>query len=229
MTTAATAPALSKERDADLNISCFSALLCDAISHETHESESEPTSSDTRPAKHYSFEPASRHYVVWAPNGAAACAVRMYQYGEDTDALILVDFEEPKENLPRNHAETVQFLRTNGRPILAEKLIELLWEAEENPDEVTINIASLHDMARFMVEHGGLADPSISPDGWGVVHAQWRIMGNGLLVMTFLGLGEILLTARADESPGQARLRISKRASVQDILREYGYLVPLRN
>ena len=89
------------------------------------------------------------------PPCRTACTVKMLQYGEEKDALILVDFGVAEVKVPNTNWETVWFLRANGRPILADKLVAMLQEAEEDPDEVTISMASLKDMARFLVEHGG--------------------------------------------------------------------------
>jgi hypothetical protein len=227
MTTATTTPVLAKERDVDLD-ALHPPVFYNVTGLETWNADSE-LANDSRPDTAQSDQMAICHFVVRVPAVATDYAIKIFQYGGDTDALILVDFDEPEDEFPKDHLETVRFLRGNGRRILADKLVTLLHEAQEDPDEVRIKIASLRDMAQLLVEQGRFADPSIGPDGWGVIHAQWRITGNGLLVMSFLGYGEVLLTARANKSPSQDRLRISQRMRAQDILREYGHLVPLRN
>ena len=227
MTTAITTPALFRSEDSDLEslrIPMFYSTTDQRTSATTSQSESGTQLDDTQ-----LVTSRTRHYVVRVPTVPTVCNVKILQYGEEKDALILVDFGVTAVEVPNTEWETVWFLRANGRPILADNLVTMLEEAEEDPGEVTISMASLKDMARFLVEHGGVADPSVGPDGYGVMHAQWRLSGHGLLVMSFLGYGVILLTARANESPGQERLRISKRVRAQEILREYGHLVPLRN
>ena len=67
-------------------------------------------------------------------------------------------------------------------------------------------------MARLLVEPACFADPAIGSDGWGVMHAQWRITGNGLLVMSFLGYGEILLTAGGIACTGNSRFPLSLKS-----------------
>ena len=160
--------------------------------------------------------------------GTADYEVTLIQYGGDSNALIIVDFGEITSEFPKEHREVVKLLRDNGRPILARKLITMLRNMREDPDEPPISIVSLRDMARFLVEHKDFADPFIGPDRRGIIHAQWRIIDNGALVLSFLGDGEILLVAQADESPDDEILDISTRGLEQEILEEFGHLVPHR-
>ena len=227
MTTAITTPALFRSESSDLEslrIPMFYSTTDRRTSATTSQSKSGTQLDDTQ-----LVTPRTRQYVVRVPTVPTVCNVKMFRYGEEKDALILVDFGVTEVEVPNSEWETVWFLRANGRPILADNLGTMLQEAEEDPGEFTVSMASLKDMARFLVEHGGVADPSVGPDGYGVMHAQWRLSGHGLLVVSFLGYGVVLLTARANERPGQERLRISKRVRAQEILREYGHLVPLRN
>ena len=227
MTTAITTPALFRSEDSDfesLRIPVFYSTTDQRTSAITSQSVSGTQLDDTQ-----LVTPRNRRYAVRVPTVSTDCNVKMLRYGEERDALILVDFRVTQDEVPNTDWETIWFLRANGRPILGDKLAAMLQEGEEDPGEITISMASLKDMARFLVEHGGVADPSVGPDGYGVMHAQWRLPGQGLLVMSFLGYGVILLTARANGSPDQERLRISKRVRAQEIMREYGHLVPLRN
>ena len=169
-----------------------------------------------------------RHYVCPATTGTTYREVKFIQYGEDWDALVIVDFGEPDAEFPEDRQGTVQFLRENGRPVLADKLFAMLRNVDEDPDGPTVNLVSLRDMARVLAEYGSFADPSISPDRYGTIHAQWRIVGNGLLVISFLGYAEILLTAQADETTESEELDISRRGWAPDILEEYARLVPTR-
>ena len=225
MTTATTAPAVFGEHENGFDAQRIS-MSSGTVTPEVEESE--PVDRTQLIRRHPVGTP-DRRFMVRMLSGSTDCSPRIYQYGDDRNVLIVVDFEEPEDEFPKDHIEVVLFLRANGRPILADQLVAMLQEAEENPEEVVFKFMSLRDMARLLVEQKDFADPSIGPDGWGVVHAQWQIAGDGLLVMSFLGYGEVLLTARANESPNQERLRISNRARAQDILREYGHLVPLRN
>lgn len=160
--------------------------------------------------------------------GTADYEVTLIQYGDDSDALIVVDFGEPSSEFPKDQHEVVNYLRSNGRPILARKLIDMLRNAADDPDEPEVRIVSLQQMARLLVLNDDIADPSIGPDRLGIIHAQWQILGDGVLVISFLGHGEILLVAQADEGPENEFLDASTVGSEQEILEGYGYLVPRR-
>jgi hypothetical protein len=170
-----------------------------------------------------------RYYVYPKTTETTYREVKFIQYGEDSDAFIIADFGEPVTEFPADHQRIVQFLRDHGRFVLADKLYAMLKSVDDDPDGPTVNVASLRDMARVLAEYGSFADPSISPDRYGTIHGQWRIVGDGLLVISFLGYGEILLTAQADETTKSEELDISQRGCAPDILGEYGRLVPTRD
>ena len=132
----------------------------------------------------------------------------------------------PIVDFPVDHQDAVEYLRANGRPILADKLVTLLQNIDEDPDEPEVNIVSLRDMARCPVEHGDFADPSIGSDRYSMVYAQWRIMGDGVLVLSFLGNGETLLVAQADRDGSP--VDVSEEGRLQDVIKEYECLVPRR-
>ena len=167
-------------------------------------------------------------YVIWSHPGTGNCEPKLTQYGEDADALIVVDFEEPVDDFPVDHRDVVAFLRGNGRPIVAEKLVSMLEDMREDPDDSTIDIVSLREMAWFLVENKDFSDPFIGPDRHGIIHAQWRFAGNGVLVISFLGYGEILLVAQADAGHFEEILDISKRGPEKAIIKEFGHFVPRR-
>jgi hypothetical protein len=168
-----------------------------------------------------------QYRVVIVHRGDAGHQLNFIQYGRDASNIVLVDFGEPITDFPADHQETVEYLRANGRPILADKLVTMLQNIDEDPDEPEVNIVSLQDMARCLVERGDFADPSIGPDRYSMVYAQWRIMGDGVLVVSFLGDDEILLVAQADRNG--CPVDVSKRGRLQDILKEYECLVPRRH
>ena len=167
-------------------------------------------------------------FILRSYPGTADCEVTLIQYGDDSDALIVVDFGEPASEFTKGQHEVVNYLRSNGRPILARKLIDILRNAAEDPDEPEVRIVSLQQMAQLLVLNDDIADPSIGPDRLGIIHAQWQILGDGVLVISFLGQGEILLVAQADENPGNEFLDVSTVGSEQEILEGYGHLVPRR-
>ena len=152
---------------------------------------------------------------------------KIRQYGENPDAVIVVDFGEPETEFDGDQLEAVQFLRSNGREVLASKLVETLRNVGESGR--TVNIVSLRDMVRLLVRCQRLADPFISPDDYGIVYAQWRTEGNGIVVISFPGGEEIVLTAQADAVPGLEELDISEQGNMHGVMRKYGHLVPHRN
>jgi hypothetical protein len=180
-------------------------------------------------------QPISSYYMVSVPGGESteliAYVTKIRQYGEGPTTIVVVDFEEPEAEAEAefdgNHWQAVQFLRSNGREVLASKLVETLRNTEENGG--VVNIISMRDMVRLMVRHQRFADPFISPDDYGIVYAQWRTEGNGIVVMSFPGGEEIVLTAQADAVPGLEELDISEQGDMHGIIRKYGHLVPCRN
>ena len=107
-------------------------------------------------------------------------------------------------------AEMAEALREFGLEQSADRLGYLQALAEEDPDEDSIAIASLRHLTSFLVDERHLGQPEIgvSPDG--VALAQWRVIGNGILAMEFLGSG--LIRFAGTSGPGSHRgesLRVS--------------------
>ena len=167
-------------------------------------------------------------YVILSCTGTAQYEVAVVQYGEGSGAWVIVDFQEPTSEFPEEHQEVVDYLRDYGRPLLAEQLVEMLRNVGEDSDEPLPKIVSLRDMARLIVEHRNFADPFIGPDGSGFVHAQWRILNDGMLVVVFLGFGQVLLVAQADKGHDARGLDLNIHGEGNVILEKYGYLVPRR-
>jgi hypothetical protein len=166
------------------------------------------------------------HVMFWGGDHTKPeTPVTVLQYGEYPNIALALDFGELVNEFPRDQQEAVGYLRANGRPILADKLVTMLQNVQDDPDEPEINIFSLQDMARLFVERKDFADPFIGP-ARGIVHAQWRIDGNGALVWVFLGNEEILVVAQADEVPGRDALDISTTGAKRTILKEFEHLVP---
>ena len=158
-----------------------------------------------------------------------AVPVRVLEYEGASNRTFAVDFGEPLLAFPEHHRETVQYLRARGRPVLADRVVTMLQAIRDDPDEQPVDILSLQEMARLFVEQQGFADPYISPGRRGIVHTQWRLDGNGALVWGFLGNEKIMVVAQVDEFQGRAPLDISTSGTTQDILEDYGHLVPTRN
>ena len=141
--------------------------------------------------------------------------------------MIVVDDGEPISEFSPAQQRVISWLRDNDREVLAEKLVTMLRDADD-PDEPDVSIVSLWQMAQFFVEHGEFADPFIGPDSRGLVHAEWRILGNGVLVIVFLEDEAVLLVAQADETPDKEKLDLCVRKPVPEIIEAFGDLVPRR-
>ena len=91
----------------------------------------------------------------------------------------------------QTHAEMTEALRESGLKQSADRLGYLQRLTDEDPDEEPIAIASLRHLTSFLVVERHLGQPEIGVSPHGVALAQWRVMGNGVLAMEFLGSGLI--------------------------------------
>ena len=154
--------------------------------------------------------------------------ITFLRYWESCGSVIVVDFGERTSEFPEEQQEVVERLRRNSRPILSDKLVTMLRDVQEDPDSPPVNIVSLRQMASLLINQPDFADPFIGPDNRGFVYAQWRIVGNGVLVIRFPDDERILLIAQADETSEREELDISVEGPKSSILEEYRYLVPSR-
>ncbi len=168
----------------------------------------------------------TQDYFIPLRPGTNDIEVELRQYHDEERIFIIVDFGESLDEFPDEYNEVVQSIRNNGRPILADDLLKLINDMREEPINFNVTLISLRDMAQLLIEERDFKDPSIGPDGNGVMYAQWEIMNGGDLVLGFPGYGEIVLVAQNDEAPNAGGLDISVRGSRQRIIDEYGYLVP---
>ena len=88
-------------------------------------------------------------------------------------------------------AEMTEVLRESGLEASADRLGYLQRLADEDPDEEPIAIASLRHLTSFLMDERHLGQPEIGVSPHGVALAQWRVMGNGVVAMEFLGSGLI--------------------------------------
>ena len=153
--------------------------------------------------------------------------IKFFRYGEALDSVIVADFGEPTSAFPEEQQEVIDRLRSNGRAVLSEKLVTMLRDVQEDPDSPQVNIVSLRQMASLFIDQRDFADPFIGPDSRGVVYAQWRIVGNGVLIIRFPDDENILLVAQADKTSEREEMDISMQGPKSSVLEEYGYLVPL--
>lgn len=88
-------------------------------------------------------------------------------------------------------AEMTEALRESGLEESADRVRYLQRLADEDPDEEPIAIASLRHLASFLVDERHLGQPEIGVSPHGVALAQWRVVGNGILAVEFMGSGLI--------------------------------------
>ena len=149
--------------------------------------------------------------------------------GTDTILMDIPEAEGASDSEPDEYHQVIEQLRTRGREIVAEDLVELLHNIQEDPeDDVEIQLHSLQSMARFLIEHGGFADPLAGPDPEGLMQIEWRIFGDGLLVMAFLEDEYIHCVAQAESPASTSLLDVSVELPMEQVAKEYGYLVPRR-
>ena len=162
---------------------------------------------------------------------------RFYAYDTKSGTtMILVDHEEAEcepdleyhEHDDPEYQKVIHDLRTGGREVSAEDLIEMLQDIEQDPDEPEINIYSLQAMARFLIKHSRFDHPIIGPDPIGMMQAEWHIIGDGLLVMAFLENEQIHCVAQADATPQSEELNVSVQLTENEAIEEFGHLAPLR-
>ena len=156
---------------------------------------------------------------------------RFFRYPLRAETAILVDFGEATVEIGGEFEPAVQEvideLRAGDREIFADEVIEMLRNSRE-ADEPDIQLFSLRDMARFLVKHRTFEDPIAGPSPYGIMQVEWHIVGDGLLVMAFVGDGQIHCVAQTDATQQHEAMNDNVRLSEAEALKEYGRLVPLR-
>ena len=124
------------------------------------------------------------------------------------------------------YEQVIDSLRNGGREILADEVVDILRNSQEDPEEPDINVISLQAMARFLVSHRTFEDPIVGPDPGGLMQIEWHIDGNGLLVLAFLDQDRIHCIVQADETPPRLALNESAILTEEQALKDFGHLVP---
>ena len=107
-------------------------------------------------------------------------------------------------------AEMTEALRASGLEQSADRLGYLLRLADEDPDEEPIAISSLRHLTSFLMDERHLGQREIGASPHGVALAQWRVLGNGILAMEFLGSGLIRFAGSSGPSSQDGEsLRVS--------------------
>jgi hypothetical protein len=155
---------------------------------------------------------------------------RYFVFNMGSSATVLVDEQTPEnssqDEIELEYQKVIAKLRNGGREILAEELIDILRNCQNDLEEPEIKLFSLQSMARFLVLHRDFEDPIIGPDPTGLMQVEWHIDGEGLLVMAFLEHDMIHCIAQANETPNRQALNSSVFLTEEQALKDFGYLVP---
>ena len=190
-----------------------------------------------RRERNLEFDPSSSsiEVVICQVSGTEPCAFenpllgcRFFRYGTESSATILIDLEETEPEFEPEYQQVIDDLRSSGREILAEDLVEMLRICQEDPEEPEIKLFSLQSMARFLIDQGEFEDPIAGPGPDGIMQAEWHIVGDGLLVMAFLEENQIHCVVQTDADPRGKMLYKSVQLPEKEALEEFRYLVPLR-
>ena len=124
----------------------------------------------------------------------------------------------------------VRKLQYADREDVAHELLELQEELQQEAEVCEFNTTSLWLLTDVLADHDEYADPALTADHRGMVYAEWRIAGNGILVWGFLEKERVLVIAQADvTSIFPQGLDVNERLSIRVAIEEYGKYVPARN
>jgi hypothetical protein len=158
--------------------------------------------------------------------------LRFFQHDIGSGTAILVDLGDSEETsgtqFDPKYQQVIDDLRNTNRELLAQELIEMLQNSQEDPEEADIQLNSLQAMARFLVKHREFEDPVSGPDPRGTMQIEWHIAGNGLLVMAFVENDRIHCVVQADATPQRGEINRNERLKEREVIEAFGHLVPLR-
>ena len=93
--------------------------------------------------------------------------------------------DPPEITAARKPLEIASFLRETGLAAAAYRIEQLVEYADEDPDETPLDMGSLRDLARWLVQESVLLDPTVGVDHEGLLTAEWRVLPSGGLIMRF--------------------------------------------
>ena len=115
---------------------------------------------------------------------------------------------------------SINRLSAVGRTEAAEKLTELMFLIDEDPDEPDLDADSLMYFADFLIDEPNFETPVIGIDPEGRVQAEWPVLSQGLLVLNFRQDGLVRFVALSEPArPGKERMRVSGTLRKRDALR----------
>jgi hypothetical protein len=159
-----------------------------------------------------------------------AQTLRFFQvYGSDSRLVVLVDYLEDvveEDDDRAAYQSIIEILRANGREVSAAKIRTKIRNAAKPSDE--IRLYSLQEMASFLLKHKEYICPLVGTDPVGTIQVEWRFDGNGLLVIAFLGQGQVYCVALSDATDGRGEICKSIQLSTDEAVETFGDLIPKR-
>ena len=155
--------------------------------------------------------------------------LHFFQVYSSESSIVLIDFWEnviEEDTRDTEYSRVVTALRACGREIPAAKVVAKLQSAAERPEEPEIKLYSLQEMARFLLRHKDYACPLVGTDPYGIIQVEWRFDGNGLLVVAFLGNGDVHCVALSDATPSRDEMNESVQLSTEAVAETFGELIP---
>lgn len=107
------------------------------------------------------------------------------------------DFEDVRNRIiaAMQHSEIIEALPLLELRTIATRLNYLLEFSQEDPDEPTMALASLRELALFFASEPQRDEPEIGLGPDGHLQGEWRVGDDGILVMKFLRDGLIQFAA----------------------------------
>ena len=118
------------------------------------------------------------------------------------------------------HEDIIVVLRLHGLDKAADRLYYLQLAAADDPDEASIELESLRQLARFLIVEQRLPHPriAVSPDG--LMQIEWHTEDSGIIAVKFLLDGKVQFAGVAGRiGQGIERERVSGTLQKDDMMR----------
>lgn len=119
---------------------------------------------------------------------------------------------------PKNVNEVIDTLRRAGFDAITERLTYLKELTDQETDEKPMDVKSLQNAARFIIENQHLTSPQIVISDEGLTYLRWEIGKNGVLAMEFLPSALVKFTAFLYNLDGSSSERRSGTMLPSDML-----------
>lgn len=121
-------------------------------------------------------QPLTTDNVLWHP--------RVQTHGENSQ-IQRISWKEQIASATR-HEEVIAILRYFGLDAIANRLGYLHRVAADDPENETMVVGSMQELALFLMSERQLPDPQIGLSVAGLLQVEWRLPNHGILAMEFL-------------------------------------------